>query len=154
MMLAPPGTALRTALAVRVACDAGDAVGFGVSVPASSRVKVIAVAELEAVGPVERDTDRRSARARLGDRRACRLRRRQTLGEVELHAADPTLIAVGVQPKSAGGTHRCQQPVSVLPRPEHVIADADAPAELADPQHAALVIRSHGNTLQKFDNSC
>jgi hypothetical protein len=44
MMLAPPGTELRTALAVRVACDAGDAVGFGVSVPASSRVKVIAVA--------------------------------------------------------------------------------------------------------------
>jgi hypothetical protein len=44
MMLAPPGTALRTALAVRVACDAGDAIGFGVAVPASSRAKVITVA--------------------------------------------------------------------------------------------------------------
>jgi hypothetical protein len=44
MMLAPPGTALRAALAVRVACDAGDAIGFGVAVPRSSRAKVIAVA--------------------------------------------------------------------------------------------------------------
>ena len=44
MMLAPPGPALRAALAVRVACDAGDAIGFGVSVPRSSRAKVIAVA--------------------------------------------------------------------------------------------------------------
>ena len=30
MMLAPPGAPLRAALAVRVACDAGDAIGFGV----------------------------------------------------------------------------------------------------------------------------
>lgn len=44
MMLAPPGAPLRAALAARVACDAGDAVGFGVSVPPSSRAKVIAVA--------------------------------------------------------------------------------------------------------------
>jgi hypothetical protein len=44
MMLAPPGHALRAALAVRVACDAGDAIGFGVAVPRSSRAKVIAVA--------------------------------------------------------------------------------------------------------------
>jgi hypothetical protein len=44
MMLAPPGTALRAALAVRVAFDAGDAIGFGVAVPRSSRAKVIAVA--------------------------------------------------------------------------------------------------------------
>jgi hypothetical protein len=44
MILAPAGTALRTALAVRVAFDVGDAIGFGVSVPASSRTKVIAVA--------------------------------------------------------------------------------------------------------------
>jgi hypothetical protein len=44
MMLAPQGPALRAALAVRVACDAGDAIGFGVAVPPSSRAKVIAVA--------------------------------------------------------------------------------------------------------------
>ena len=44
MTFAPPGVALRTALAVRVACDVGDAIGFGVAVPASSRAKVIAVA--------------------------------------------------------------------------------------------------------------
>ena len=44
MMLAPTGAALRTALAVRVACDAGDAIGFGLAVPPSSRPKVIAVA--------------------------------------------------------------------------------------------------------------
>ena len=35
MMLAPPGAPLRAALAVRVACDAGDAIGFGVAVPPS-----------------------------------------------------------------------------------------------------------------------
>jgi hypothetical protein len=44
LILAPPGTALRAALAVRVACDAGDAFGFGVAVPPSSRAKVIAIA--------------------------------------------------------------------------------------------------------------
>jgi hypothetical protein len=33
MMLAPAGPALRAALAVRVACDVGDAIGFGMSVP-------------------------------------------------------------------------------------------------------------------------
>ena len=44
MMLAPSGSALRAALAVRVAFDAGDAIGFGVSVPPSSRAKVISVA--------------------------------------------------------------------------------------------------------------
>ena len=44
MMLAPSGTALRAALAVRVAFDVGDAIGFGVTVPPSSRAKVIAVA--------------------------------------------------------------------------------------------------------------
>lgn len=43
MMLAPSGTALRAALAVRVAFDVGDAIGFGVTVPPSSRAKVIAV---------------------------------------------------------------------------------------------------------------
>ena len=44
MMPAPPGAPLRAALDARVACDAGDAIGFGVSVPPSSRAKVIAVA--------------------------------------------------------------------------------------------------------------
>ena len=44
MLLAPSGTALRAALAVRVAFDVGDAIGFGVTVPPSSRAKVIAVA--------------------------------------------------------------------------------------------------------------
>jgi len=44
MLLAPPGAPLRAALTARVACDAGDAIGFGVSVPPSSRAKVIAVA--------------------------------------------------------------------------------------------------------------
>jgi hypothetical protein len=44
MMLAAPGAPLRAALAARVACDAGDAIGFGIAVPPSSKVKVIAVA--------------------------------------------------------------------------------------------------------------
>ena len=44
MVLAPPGAPLRAAVVARVACDAGDAIGFGLAVPRSSRVKVIAVA--------------------------------------------------------------------------------------------------------------
>lgn len=44
MVLAPTGVPLRTAIAARVACDASDVVGFGLSVPPQSRAKVVAVA--------------------------------------------------------------------------------------------------------------
>ena len=53
------------------------------------------------VGP-GRDVRRRSDRLRLGDRSTRRLRRRQPVGEVVLHAADPVLVAVGVEPEAAG----------------------------------------------------
>ena len=44
MLFAPAGDPLRAAVLARVACDASDVVGFGLSVPARSRAKVIAVA--------------------------------------------------------------------------------------------------------------
>ncbi len=44
MVLASPGRHLQLAIAARVACDLGDAVGFGLAVPPRSKVKVIAVA--------------------------------------------------------------------------------------------------------------
>jgi hypothetical protein len=44
MVAARPGGPLRAAVAARVACDASDVVGFGLSVPARSRVKVLAAA--------------------------------------------------------------------------------------------------------------
>ena len=44
MVLASPGRPLRLALASRVACDLGDAVGFGLAAPPRSRIKVVAVA--------------------------------------------------------------------------------------------------------------
>jgi hypothetical protein len=44
MLSAPPGPLLRAAVTARVACDASDVVGFGTTVPASHRAKVVAVA--------------------------------------------------------------------------------------------------------------
>jgi hypothetical protein len=44
MLVAPAGLPLRAAVTARVACDASDVVGFGLSVPPRSRVKVVAVA--------------------------------------------------------------------------------------------------------------
>lgn len=44
MMLAAPGVPLRAAVAARVACDFGDAVGFGLWASPRARVKVISVA--------------------------------------------------------------------------------------------------------------
>jgi hypothetical protein len=43
MLLAPAGAPRRLALAVRVTCDLGDAIGFGLAVPRSHRAKVIGV---------------------------------------------------------------------------------------------------------------
>ncbi|MGZ4671838.1 MAG: hypothetical protein ACXV8K_04150 [Ilumatobacteraceae bacterium] len=44
MVLASPRRPLQMAIAARVACDLGDAVGFGLAVPPRSKGKVIAVA--------------------------------------------------------------------------------------------------------------
>ena len=66
------------------------------------------------------------------------LGRGQPFGQVGLHAPDPRLVRGGVQPEPAGGAHRLQQAVAALPGPEHVIADAQAAAELADAQQRAV----------------
>ena len=44
MVTAVPGTPLRVAVAARVACDAGDVIGFGGAVPPRYRAKVVAAA--------------------------------------------------------------------------------------------------------------
>jgi hypothetical protein len=44
MVLASPGRPLQLALAARVACDLGDAIGFGLAAPPRSKLKVMAVA--------------------------------------------------------------------------------------------------------------
>jgi hypothetical protein len=43
MVLLPPGPALRTAIAARVACDASDAVAFGSTAPSDRRALVLGV---------------------------------------------------------------------------------------------------------------
>jgi hypothetical protein len=43
MVTAGPGVPLRAAVVARVACDASDLVGLGLTVPPGSRVKVMAV---------------------------------------------------------------------------------------------------------------
>jgi hypothetical protein len=47
MLLAPPGTALRTATLCRIAADTGDAVAFGVALPdAGSKLRIAGFAAL------------------------------------------------------------------------------------------------------------
>ncbi|GGK42710.1 hypothetical protein GCM10010124_39450 [Pilimelia terevasa] len=43
MLCAPAGAPLRAAVAARVACDVADTVGFGLTVPAARRAKVVAI---------------------------------------------------------------------------------------------------------------
>jgi hypothetical protein len=44
MVLASPGRPLQLALAARVVCDLGDAIGFGLAAPPRSKIKVVAIA--------------------------------------------------------------------------------------------------------------
>ena len=44
MMLTPAGMAMQGAIMARVACDLGDAIGFGLAVPPQFRFRVVAVA--------------------------------------------------------------------------------------------------------------
>jgi hypothetical protein len=44
MVLASPGRPLQLAIGARVACDLGDAIGFGLAAPPRSKLKVVAVA--------------------------------------------------------------------------------------------------------------
>ena len=78
------------------------------------------------------------------------------IGEISLHPADPPLVRLGVQPEAAWRAHRLQQAVAILPGPEHMVADAEAPAQLTDAQQRGIPGKLHDNTIQsldsKFDN--
>ena len=81
----------------------------------------------------------------------------QPAGEVGLHPADPCLVRLGIQPEAARRAHRLQQAVAVLPGPEHMVADAQAPAQLADAQQRAIPRKLHGENCtslrQRFDTT-
>ena len=87
----------------------------------------------------------------LPEHRSRRLGGRQPAGEVGLHPADPRLVRLGVQPEAARRAHRLKKAVTALPRPQHVVAHAEAPAQLADAQHRRAVGSVHASTLQYFD---
>ena len=90
-------------------------------------------------------------RSAIGDRGASRFGGTQPSPQVELHAAHPLLVALGVQPEPTIRAHRPHQSVAGLPGAQDVLADANAATQLADPQHARL--RVHTNTLQTFDTT-
>src|SRR5208337_938340 len=94
----------------------------------------------------------------LPEHRPRRLGGRQPAGQVGLHPADPQRVRLGVQPEAARRAHRLQQAVAALPRPQHVVAHAGAPAELADAQHRRAVgsvhraaWSVHASTLQRLN---
>ena len=58
-----------------------------------------------------------------------------------LHPPDAELVGVGVEPEAAAGAGRLQEPVPPLPGSQELGADADAAAELADPQMAGGIHR-------------
>ena len=64
-----------------------------------------------------------------------------------LHPADPLLVGPGVEPEAARGPHRLEQAVPALPGPQHVVADAQATAQLTDAQQRAVLVGLHGITL-------
>ena len=87
------------------------------------------------------------------ERGACRLGRGQPIGEISLHPADPPLVRLGVQPEAAWRAHRLQQAVAILPGPEHMVAHAEAPAQLTDAQQRAIPGKLHDNTVPSLDSS-
>jgi len=87
----------------------------------------------------------------LPEHRSRRFGGRQPAGEVGLHPADPRLVRLGIQPEAARRAHRLKEAVAALPRPQHVVAHAEAPAQLTDAQHRRAVGSVHAGTLQYFD---
>ncbi len=87
----------------------------------------------------------------LSEHRSRRLGGRQPAGEVSLHPADPPRVRLGVQPEPARRTHRLKQAVAALPRPQDVVAHAEAPAQLTDTQQRRALGSIHANTLQCLD---
>ena len=68
-----------------------------------------------------------------------------------LHTADARLVRLGVQPEAACGAYRLQQAVAALPGPQHMVADPQAAAQLADAQQRAALGNIHQHTIQLFD---
>ena len=77
-----------------------------------------------------------------------RLRGRQPAGQVGLHPPDPRLVRLGVQPEAARRAHRLQQAVAALPRPQDVVAHAEAPAQLTDTEQRRAIGSIHASTVQ------
>ena len=63
-----------------------------------------------------------------------------------LHRVNARLVGTRVEAKAARRAARLQEAVPLLPRPEQLRRDADAPAQSADPQLRRLV---HAHTLHK-----
>ena len=80
-----------------------------------------------------------------------RLGRRQTVGEVLLHAQHALEVARPIETKPALRAHRLEEPVAPLPRAKELGTDARAPAQLADAEksglHAALTIQDLNSCL-------
>ena len=87
----------------------------------------------------------------LSEYRSRRLGGRQPAGEVSLHPADPPRVRLGVQPEPARRAHRLEEAVAALPRPQDVVAHAEAPAQLTDAQQRRALGSVHANTLQYLD---
>ena len=66
------------------------------------------------------------------------LRRGQAGSEIRLHAADAFLVRRGVEPKTAVGSDRPEEPVAPLPRPQELRADGRPTAQLADAEAVLL----------------
>jgi len=77
-----------------------------------------------------------------------RLGGRQAALEASPHRSDPLLIRDRVEPEAPRGASRLQQAVAALPRTKELRLDADAAAQLADPEGSAFV---HAFSLQKLD---
>jgi len=87
----------------------------------------------------------------LVDNGPCGFSRGQAVREVHLHAPNPAQVRLGVQPEAPGGAHRAQQAIPALPGPEHVVADAQSPAQLADAQEPRWRLLIHAHTVQHLD---
>ena len=88
----------------------------------------------------------------LAEHRSRRFGGRQPAGEVGLHPPDPRLVRLGVQPEAARRAHRLQEAVAALPRPQDVVAHAEAPAQLTDTEQRRALGSIHASTVQYLDN--
>ena len=104
--------------------------------PVECGVGLLGVEAVERVAePLRLALQRRAVglrRVLVGEHEARRLGRGHTGSDPLLHPPDPSFIVRGVEPQASGGARRPQQAVPVLPRPQQLWLDADAPAQLAD----------------------